>query len=112
MSDCLFCAIAAGKIPADVVASDAEFIAFRDINPEAPTHILVIPRAHLSSLDEAKDPGMLGRLFALVRQVARDAGVAESGYRTVVNTHADAQQTVAHLHVHVLGGRTMRWPPG
>ena len=84
----------------------------RDIAPQAPIHILVIPRQHVASLDAADDPELLGGLFAFARQVARDAGVADSGYRTVVNTNADAQQAVPHIHVHIMGGRQFSWPPG
>jgi histidine triad (HIT) family protein len=112
MSDCLFCRIAAGEIPAKVVAQDDRFVAFHDIAPQAPTHILVIPRKHVGSLDDADDAAMLGDLLAFVRQIARDAGVAEAGYRTVFNTHANAGQAVPHLHAHILGGRRMSWPPG
>ncbi len=112
MSDCLFCKIAAGEIPARVVAQDDRFFAFHDIDPKAPTHILVIPRKHVASLDAADDPHMLGGLLAFVRQTARDAGVAEAGYRTVINTHDHGGQAVAHLHAHILGGRRMTWPPG
>ena len=112
MSDCLFCRIAAGEIPAQLVAQDDQFVAFHDIAPQAPTHILVIPRQHVASLDAAEDAAMLGNLLALVRKIARDEGVAEAGYRTVINTHANAGQAVAHLHAHILGGRKMTWPPG
>jgi histidine triad (HIT) family protein len=94
MSDCLFCRIAAGEIPAKIVTEDDQFIAFRDIAPQAPTHILVIPRKHIASLDAADDAAMLGKLLALVR------------------THANAGQAVDHLHAHILGGRRMTWPPG
>ena len=112
MSDCLFCRIVAGEIPANVVANDERYLAFRDIEPQAPTHLLVIPRVHVTSLDEAEDDELLGGLFAFAREVARQSGVAESGYRAVVNTNADAQQTVPHLHVHIMGGRKFTWPPG
>ena len=112
MSDCLFCRIAAGEIPAKVVAQDDHYVAFHDIAPQAPTHILVIPRQHVASLDDADDANMLGNLMAFVRQVARDEGVAESGYRTVLNCNAGAGQSVFHVHVHLLGGRDMSWPPG
>lgn len=112
MSDCLFCRIVAGDVPADVVASDDQHVAFRDIEPQGPTHLLVIPRAHVASLDAADDADLLGGLLSFARDVARQAGVSDSGYRTVINTNADAQQTVAHLHVHVIGGRKFTWPPG
>ena len=109
---CLFCAVAQGDIPADKVASDDQFFAFRDINPQAPVHVLVIPREHVQSLEEAADSQMLGRLLLMVAQVARLEGIAESGYRTVLNTNGDGGQSVNHLHAHVLGGRSLTWPPG
>jgi histidine triad (HIT) family protein len=112
MADCIFCRIARGEVPAKLVLSDDRFVAFHDIAPQAPTHILVIPRQHLRSLDATEDTGMLGELLALARRVAREAGVAESGYRTVINTNRHGGQAVDHLHVHVLGGRQMTWPPG
>ena len=112
MGDCLFCRIAAGELAAKVVAQDQRFVAFRDVNPQAPTHILVIPRAHVATLDDVKDSGLLGDLLAYARDVARAEGLAERGYRVVINTNAEAGQTVFHLHAHVLGGRAMRWPPG
>ena len=112
MADCLFCKIASGELAANVVARDEGFVAFRDVNPQAPTHILVIPRAHVASLNEAKDGGLLAGLLIHAREVARAEGLAERGYRVVINTNAEAGQTVFHLHAHVLGGRPMRWPPG
>ncbi|HET7039518.1 MAG TPA: histidine triad nucleotide-binding protein [Gemmatimonadales bacterium] len=111
-ADCVFCKIAKGEIPSRSVAGDDRYYAFHDLDPKAPTHVLVIPRAHIASLDGAGDERMLGGLLAFVRQVARDLGVAESGYRTVINTNRDAGQAVAHLHAHILGGRRMTWPPG
>ena len=112
MSDCLFCKIAAGEIPAEIVKRTDKFVAFRDISPQAPTHLLVIPTHHIASLNDAKDPQLVGALVAFARDVARDAGVAERGYRVVINTNPDGGQTVYHLHVHVVGGRVMQWPPG
>ncbi len=109
---CLFCRVAAGEIPATVVKRSDGLLAFQDINPQAPTHILVIPTEHIASLDDAKDAGVLGDLLAFARDVARERGLAGPGYRVVVNTNADGGQTVSHLHLHVLGGRAMRWPPG
>ena len=111
---CLFCRIVAGEIPADTVHQDEHCLAFRDINPQAPVHVLVIPREHLESLDEAgrKDEGLLGHLLRIAARVANEQGLAESGYRTVINTGAGAGQSVFHLHVHVLGGRALSWPPG
>ena len=113
MDDCLFCKIASGDIPAALVHNGPDAIAFRDINPQAPTHILVVPRRHVASLhDAAGDPALLGALLATAREVAADAGLGEGGYRVVVNTGPDAGQSVAHLHLHVLGGRALGWPPG
>jgi histidine triad (HIT) family protein len=112
MADCIFCKIAAGEIPAKVVAQDDRFFAFHDIDRKAPTHILVIPRKHVASLDAADDPQLLGGLLAFLRQIARDVGVADAGYRAVINTHENGGQAVPHLHAHLLGGRRMTWPPG
>jgi histidine triad (HIT) family protein len=112
--DCIFCKIVAGGIPAAKVYEDERAVAFRDINPQAPTHALVIPRAHVASLNEASeaDEALLGHLILVAARVARDEGHADGGYRTVVNTGPDAGQTVFHVHVHVLGGRRLTWPPG
>lgn len=109
---CLFCRIARGEIPAKVVAQDDVAMAFRDISPQAPTHVLVIPRVHVSTLHEAGDPALLGHLLQMAADVARREGVTDAGYRTVINTNGDGGQTVFHLHVHVLGGRALAWPPG
>lgn len=113
-SDCLFCRIAQGQIPADVVRSNDEVVAFRDIHPQAPTHILIIPRKHISSVSELEeaDAHLLGDLFLMAKDLAREEGIAEGGYRMVVNAGADAGQTVFHVHLHLLGGRGMGWPPG
>jgi histidine triad (HIT) family protein len=112
--NCLFCRIVRGEIPASVVYSDEDALAFRDINPQAPLHVLVIPREHIASLHEAQthDAATLGRLLHVAARVAEQEGVAGGGYRTVVNTGAGAGQTVFHLHLHVLGGRGLAWPPG
>jgi histidine triad (HIT) family protein len=112
--DCIFCKIIAGAIPAAKVFEDERAVAFRDINPQAPTHALVIPRAHIASLSEAseEDESLLGHLLRVASRVAREEGYAEGGYRTVVNTGPDAGQTVFHIHVHVLAGRMLTWPPG
>jgi len=110
--DCLFCRIVRKEIPAKLVAEDEHCVAFRDINPQAPLHVLVIPREHVPSLDEARDPELLGRLSLMAADIARKEGVAESGYRTVMNTNSAAGQTVFHVHLHLLGGRSMHWPPG
>ena len=111
--DCLFCKIVAGEIPSDRVHEDDEVIAFRDINPRAPTHVLVIPRRHIPDVDAltAEDGPLLARLFAVVRSVAEDAGLGR-GYRVVTNVGPESGQTVFHLHFHLLGGRPMAWPPG
>lgn len=110
--NCLFCRIIAGDVPAEVVYQDAETLAFRDINPQAPVHVLVIPRRHVADLNAAPDAPIFEPLFAAVRAVAQQEGVAASGFRSVINTGADAQQSVQHVHVHVLGGRPLAWPPG
>jgi histidine triad (HIT) family protein len=110
--NCLFCRIARREIPAQVVLEDEYCVAFRDIHPQAPVHVLVVPRAHIASLDDAKDPELVGRLLLMAAEVARREGIVERGYRTVINTNAGAGQSVFHLHVHVLGGRPLRWPPG
>ncbi len=111
--DCLFCKIIAGKIPANVVYQDDQTFAFADINPQAPTHALVLPRKHIASLAHiaADDRALLGRLLEVATEVARQEGLVE-GFRAVINSGPDGGQTVDHLHIHVLGGRTMHWPPG
>ena len=109
---CLFCRIVRREIPATVMWEDEHALAFRDIDPKAPTHVLVIPKRHVSSLNDATEGPLLGRLLMAAREIAEGEGIAERGYRTVVNTGADAGQSVAHLHLHVMGGRHMTWPPG
>ena len=112
MSDsCLFCRIVRREIPAAVVAETDGALAFRDIAPQAPVHLLVIPKVHVASLADATDGALLGEVALLAARVAREAGIAESGYRTVLNTGADGGQTVHHLHMHVLGGAPLGWPP-
>jgi histidine triad (HIT) family protein len=110
--NCLFCRIVRKEIPAKIVAETDDCVAFRDVNPQAPTHILVVPRTHVPSLNEVTDPSVLGKLGQVATDLARREGLAEHGYRVVVNTNADAGQTVFHLHLHLLGGRHMSWPPG
>ncbi|HVF49013.1 MAG TPA: histidine triad nucleotide-binding protein [Pyrinomonadaceae bacterium] len=112
--NCIFCKIVGGEIPADVVYKDERAVAFRDINPQAPVHILIIPREHLESLDDAaqSDEAPLGHLLRVAARVANEQGLSESGYRTVINTGTGAGQSVFHLHLHVIGGRTLTWPPG
>lgn len=114
MADCLFCRIVAGEIPAAIVQEDAETVAFRDINAQAPTHVLVIPRRHVPAFSAltAADGALLGAMAEAVNAVARAEGLADSGYRVVCNDGRDAGQTVDHLHWHVLGGRGLGWPPG
>ena len=114
MSDCLFCKIAAKAIPAKLVHEDDQAVAFDDINPQAPVHTLVIPRRHVASMAELNeaDAGLLGHLLLVGNQVAKQKGIAEGGYRLVVNTGRNGGQTVFHLHLHLLGGRPMHWPPG
>ena len=112
MSDCIFCKVVAGEIPATIVKQTDGILAFRDINPQAPTHLLVIPTTHIGSLNDAKDGKQLGELLAFARDLAKDQGLATRGYRVVVNTNPDGGQTVFHLHLHLLGGRFMTWPPG
>jgi histidine triad (HIT) family protein len=114
MTDCIFCRIVAGETPATIVARTDDAVAFRDLNPQAPTHILVIPATHVASTATlAGDAAsVLGGVMALAVATAAQLGLADSGYRLVINTGRDGGQTVDHLHVHLLGGRPMRWPPG
>ena len=112
MSGCVFCRIAAGEIPATIVKKGNGIIAFTDMNPQAPTHLLIIPTIHIGSLNDAKDPGLLGNLLAFARELAKEQKIDARGYRVVVNTNPDGGQTVFHLHLHLLGGRVMNWPPG
>lgn len=114
-TDCVFCRIVSGEVPATLVARSEAAIAFRDLNPQAPVHVLVIPVAHVASsadLGSTEAASVLGAVMALAVEVARTLGVAEAGYRMVINTGPDGGQTVDHLHAHVLAGRPMRWPPG
>ena len=114
MSDCLFCRIASGQIPAAIVHQDDNLIAFRDINPQAPVHLLIIPRKHIASLADLseKDDALVGSIARLAKELAISEGIAEHGYRLVANCGREAGQSVDHLHFHVLGGRTLTWPPG
>ena len=114
MENCLFCGIIDGKIPAKIVYQDDRAVVIVDIHPQAPVHLLVIPRKHINSLDEspAEDEALLGHLLLLAAQQARERGLPSQGYRTVINTGAAAGQSVFHLHVHLLGGRPFHWPPG
>jgi len=114
MSECLFCKIVAGEIPSTPVAESERALAFYDIAPQAPVHVLVIPKEHITSADEVASThgGVVDDLVLLAQRVTELEGIRDSGYRLVINVGADAQMTVAHLHVHVLGGRRMEWPPG
>lgn len=112
MADCIFCKIARGEARADVVLEDEHVVAFRDLNPKAPLHVLVIPKQHVASLAEAGDPALVGRLALAAARVAKDAGYAERGFRVVANTGPESGQSVPHLHFHVLAGRALSWPPG
>ena len=114
MSDCLFCKMVSGEIQPDTVYEDEHVLAFRDINPQAPTHVLVIPKRHISTLNDINeaDAELMGRLYLAARHIAHEEGIAERGYRTCINCNAEAGQTVFHLHLHLLGGRPMGWPPG
>lgn len=113
-AECIFCRIADGAVPATIVREDEHTVAFRDLDPKAPLHVLVIPRRHIPSINDVRDEDTdaMGALFIAARDVAAAEGVAEGGYRLVVNTGAAANQTVHHVHLHVMGGRDMRWPPG
>ncbi len=112
--DCLFCKIAARQMEADLVHDDEQSVAFRDINPQAPVHVLIIPRKHIESLatSTTEDDSLLGYLLAVARKIAESEKLPKNGYRVVVNTGGYAGQTVSHLHLHLLGGRAFRWPPG
>jgi histidine triad (HIT) family protein len=111
-TDCLFCRIVNGDIPAARVAENEHCLAFRDISPKAPTHLLVIPKAHVESLNQVGSAALAGEVLLMAAAVANSEGIAQSGYRVVFNTNADGGQTVYHLHAHVMGGRAMHWPPG
>ncbi|HEY6224123.1 MAG TPA: histidine triad nucleotide-binding protein [Gemmatimonadales bacterium] len=110
--DCIFCKIVAGEIPAAVVRRTDRLVAFRDVSPQAPVHVLVIPTAHIVSLPEVEDGALLGEMLMLARDIARDEKIAADGYRVVFNTNRNGGQTVFHLHLHLLGGRRLTWPPG
>lgn len=114
MEDCLFCRIANGSLPAKVILENDQIVAFEDINPQAPTHILIIPKRHIATLNDAaaEDREMLGTVVLTAAEIARDRKISGSGYRLVWNTNQGAGQSVFHIHLHLLGGRTMAWPPG
>jgi histidine triad (HIT) family protein len=114
VSDCLFCKLIARQIPATIVHEDEHIVAFKDITPQAPTHVLVVPRRHIASLNDlsSADDALVGEMVRIAASIAKANGHADHGYRTVFNCNADAGQTVFHLHLHLLGGRKMTWPPG
>lgn len=114
MADCLFCKIVSGEIPGAVVYQDDRLVAFKDINPQAPMHVLIVPRRHIPTLNDLtqQDDALVGEMIRRAAALAAEQGFAESGYRTVLNCNEGAGQSVFHIHLHVLGGRTMRWPPG
>ena len=114
MTDCLFCKIRDGEIPGDVVFENDNMLAFRDVNPQAPTHILIIPKKHISTVNdlEENDEAIMGELFRTAKLIAAQEGVSDDGYRLVVNCNEKAGQTVFHIHMHLLAGRAMTWPPG
>jgi len=114
VADCLFCKIIAGEIPGAIVHSSDRIVAFKDINPQAPTHVLVLPRRHIATLNDLTeaDDALVGELVRTAAAIAKKNGHAEAGYRTVFNCNADAGQTVFHIHLHLLGGRKLSWPPG
>ena len=114
MNDCLFCKMIAGEIPCDIVYENESVFAFRDIDPKAPTHILLIPRKHIRSINELgeSEQNLAGELLLTAKKIAKDEGIDESGFRTIFNTNSDGGQTVFHIHMHILGGRKMAWPPG
>ncbi|WP_454785010.1 histidine triad nucleotide-binding protein [Legionella sp. WA2024007413] len=112
--NCLFCKIAQGAIPASVVFEDDEIMAFHDLNPQAPKHLLIIPKQHIATLNDASDENqaLLGKMILGAKKIAQTEGISEAGYRLVLNINPDGGQTVFHIHLHLLGGRRMTWPPG
>jgi len=114
MTDCLFCKIRDGEIPGDIVYQDDEVLAFRDVNPQAPTHVLVIPRKHIATTNDLgeADAAVVGKMMLAAKKIAADEGFAQEGYRLVLNCNEGAGQTVFHIHMHLLGGRRLTWPPG
>lgn len=114
MTDCLFCKIREGEIPCDMVHETDDVMAFRDVNPQAPTHVLIVPRKHIATVNdlEGNDKDVVGNMLLAAKKIAADEGIAEDGYRLVMNCNAKAGQTVFHIHMHLIGGRVMTWPPG
>jgi len=113
-TECLFCKMVSGQIKPNTVYEDDDVLAFKDINPQAPVHVLVIPKKHTATLNDLKpgDAALVGKLLMTAARIAKDSGIAESGYRAVLNCNADAGQSVFHVHLHLLGGRILHWPPG
>ena len=114
MTDCLFCKMASGDIKPDIVFEDDDVLAFHDINPQAPTHVLIIPKKHIASINDiqSEDEVLVGKLYKVAKKIAKQESFADSGYRVVMNCGEDAGQTVFHIHLHLLGGRKLTWPPG
>ena len=114
MNDCIFCKITSKKIPARIIYEDERSVAFEDIAPQAPVHTLIVPKKHVATVLDVtpEDHGLVGHLFKVAATIAKEKGISEKGFRLVMNTNADAGQTVFHLHLHLLGGRAMQWPPG
>lgn len=114
MSDCIFCKIAAGEVPAEKVFEDEQVVGFRDLSPQAPTHVLVIPRKHIATLNDLgpEDESIVGRMVGAAKEIAAAEGFDDAGFRTVINCNEAGGQTVFHIHLHLLGGRMMHWPPG
>ena len=112
--ECIFCKVAKGEVPSDILYQDEEVLAFRDINPQAPHHVLIIPRRHIATVNDLADPdaSLIGRMYLAARQIAAELGASEEGYRLVMNTNRMAGQSVYHIHLHLLAGRPLRWPPG
>ena len=114
MTDCLFCKIRDGEIPSETVYENDDILAFKDVNPHSPKHILIVPRKHIATINdmEGEDAKIMGEMMLAAQEIAKTEGVAESGFRLVINTNDDAGQTVHHIHMHLMGGRNMAWPPG
>ena len=114
MPNCLFCKVVSGEIPGKIVFKDDRLVAFKDINPQAPMHVLIVPRRHIASLNDLtpEDDGLVGEMIRRAAALAKENGVADRGYRSVFNCNAEAGQSVFHIHLHVLGGRSLGWPPG
>lgn len=114
MPDCIFCEIVAKRMKSDIIHEDEDVVAFKDINPQAPVHVLIVPRKHIDSVNDvqATDAELMGKMMLIARKLAGDTGIDEAGYRLVINNGNNGGQTVSHLHLHILGGRRMTWPPG